>query len=128
MTSPKEIWICPRCKKSVELHGKYAIEDDMVFCEKCGHVHYDPKDRYLSSTHARSPEHLKTLSEDELSKAGYERMKPSLEERKEAIAKHDFSMGIPTGGLNGCACGGNGEIPRLGGTPIPCPNCSKKIG
>jgi uncharacterized Zn finger protein len=30
--------------------------------------------------------------------------------------------------IKGCACGGSGEIPRLGGTPIPCPNCSAKIG
>jgi predicted PP-loop superfamily ATPase len=70
----------------------------------------------ISSTHARSPEHLKTLSEDELSKAGLVRKPETLEERKEKIKDHDFMIGT----FHLC-----GRCHTRVQNGLMCPNCYK---
>jgi hypothetical protein len=69
MTAPKET---PN-----ELWFKYRTDEDgdvighsLIFHED------DEYQGYLSSTHARSPEHLKTLSDSEIAAAGFVRKNP----------------------------------------------------
>jgi hypothetical protein len=65
VTAPKEIWVGKMNGDNEHDWSLATVKSDSL-CDT----------KYLSSTHARSPEHLKTLSDSEIEAAGYVRKNP----------------------------------------------------